>query len=50
MFFNGAGPGVHGQGSFDKMPRFGDAFRAPSASASEREPRGERVFSWSLSQ
>jgi integrase len=44
VFFNWAGPGVHGQGYFDKMPRFGDAFRAPSASALERESRGEQVF------
>lgn len=46
VFFNWAGPGVHGQGYFDKMPRFGDAFRAPSASAleRERESRGEQVF------
>ena len=43
VFFNWAGPGVNGRGYFDRMPRFGDGFRAPSQTAldREREERGE---------
>ena len=46
VFFNWAGPGVNGQGYVDRLPRFGDAFKAPSRAALDRE-RGEqaaRVF------
>jgi len=46
VFFNWAGPGEHGQGYIDRLPRFGDAFRTPSRTALERqrEERGPRVF------
>ena len=46
VFFNWAGPGEHGMGYFDKMPRFGEALRAPAQSAldREREDQVERVF------
>jgi integrase len=37
LFFNWVGPGVHGQGYIDRLPRFGDAFRSPSQSALDRE-------------
>jgi integrase len=44
--FNWAGPGVHGQGHLDRLPRYGDAFRPPSRAALERqrEEQGARVF------
>lgn len=47
VFFNWAGPGPLAQGYFDRMPRFGDAFKAPSQSAldREREEKGEITFS-----
>jgi hypothetical protein len=46
VYFNWAGPGRHGQGFIDKLPRFGDAMRAPSHAAllRHREKQGERVF------
>ncbi len=44
--FNWAGPGIHGEGYLDRLPRYGDAFRPPSRSALERqrEEQGARVF------
>jgi len=46
VFFNWAGPGVNGQGYFERMPRFGDAFRPPAQSAldREREEKGVQVY------
>jgi len=46
VYFNWAGPGAHGQGLIDRLPRFGDSMRAPStaALARERDERGARVF------
>lgn len=37
LFFNWVGPGVHGQGYIDRLPRFGDAMRPPAQSAMDRE-------------
>ncbi len=44
--FNWAGPGSNGQGYFERMPRFGSAFKRPSKPNldREREESGERVF------
>lgn len=42
LFFNWAGPGAHGQGYIDRLPRFGDSFRSPSQAALDRE-RGEQA-------
>ncbi len=46
VFFNWAGPGDYRQGLFERMPRFGDAFRVPSASSLRRAWRegGKRMF------
>lgn len=46
VFFNWAGPGVNGQGYFDRMPRFGDAFKPPSRTAltRERQEKGLRIY------
>ena len=46
LFFNWVGPGVHGQGYIDRLPRFGDAFKPPTQSAldREREEQAARVL------
>lgn len=45
VFFNWAGPGPEAQGYFEKMPRFGPAFKAPSRTALDRErvEKGEKA-------
>ena len=37
LFFNWAGPGPHGQHLIDRAPHYGDAFKAPSQTALDRE-------------
>lgn len=43
VFFNWVGPGVHGQGYIDHLPRFGDAFKPPAQSALDREREEQAV-------
>ena len=45
VYFNWAGPGAHGQGLIDRLPRFGDAMRPPSAAALVRERNAEGAAS-----
>ena len=39
VFFNWAGPGTHGRGYIERLPRYGDAMKVPSRRALLREKR-----------
>ena len=43
LFFNWVGPGVHGQGYIDRLPRYGDSFKPPAQSALDREREEQAV-------